>query len=47
MDRALGELARAERSEDAAALQKAYEALFLHCYENDLDLRAVLRETEA
>jgi hypothetical protein len=47
MDRALAELARAERSEDAAALQKAYEALFLLCYENDLDLPAVLHETEA
>jgi hypothetical protein len=43
----LGKLARAERSGDAEAVQKACEELFALCREHHLDLPALLREAEA
>jgi len=42
----LNKLARAERSRDSKAIQKAYEDLFVLCRANHLDLPALLREFE-
>jgi hypothetical protein len=44
MDCTLLELAQAEGSGDAEALQEAYEELFSLCYENGLSLPAVLHQ---
>jgi len=40
------ELAEAEQSGDAAAIQRAYEHIFLLCYLNDLDLTEMLSRIE-
>jgi len=39
-------LVKAEQSGNAKAVQEAYEELFTYCYQNGLDLNAVLVETQ-
>jgi len=42
----LSKLVEAEQSGNAKAIQGAYEELFTYCYQNGLDLNAVLVETK-
>jgi len=45
-DSVMFELVEAERSGDAAAIQRAYEHVFLLCYLNGLDLTEMLSHIE-